>query len=89
MDNIISLIERLGADSKLRYSAKSAFDETSLALSEAKTLISQGNIEELEMLLNVRHKIVCMVFPVEEPKDQPNQPADDDEPGDVKMHVAV
>ncbi|HEY0922348.1 hypothetical protein [Rheinheimera pacifica] len=89
MDNIISLIERLGADSKLRYGTKSAFDETSLVLSEAETLISQGNIEELEMLLNVRHKIVCMVFPVEEPKDQPNQPAEDDEPGDVKVRVAV
>lgn len=89
MDNIISLIARLGADSHLRYNTESAFEQTGLVLSEAETLISQGNIEELEMLLNVRHKIVCMVFPVEEPKDQPNQPADDDEPGDVKMRVAV
>lgn len=89
MDNIISLIERLGADSKLRYSTKSVFGETKLMLSEAEALISQGKIEELEMLLNVRHKIVCMVFPVEEPKDQPNQPAEDDAPDDVKVRVAV
>lgn len=88
MSNIINLIERLGADSQLRYSTGSAVTCTSQLVTEANMLICQGNVAELERLLNVRQKIVCMVFPVEEPQEQPDQPADD-EPDDKLTRLAI
>lgn len=88
MDNIISLIERLGADSELRFNAVANLAKhapESVAVEEA---VTNGDIEKLELMLNARNKIVCMIFPVEEPKEQPDQP-DDDKPNETSTRIAV
>ncbi len=89
MDNVISLIERLGADSRLNTDIVAALNSQSLESADIAAALRDADITKLEMLLNVKNKIVCMVFPVEEPKDKPDQPDEEDEPEQSKASIAI
>lgn len=89
MDNVISIIERLGADSGSKANVVEVLKHQQIESGEIAEAILNTDIEKLEMLLNVRNKIVCMVFPVEEPKERPNEPEEDDKPEEVKTTIAV
>jgi hypothetical protein len=89
MDNIISIIECLGADSNFRMNSADVLQRQASDMSEVTEAINNGDVKKLELILNVRNKIVCMIFPVEEPKEQPEQPDEDDEPEEDKTAVAV
>ncbi|MBU2114219.1 MAG: hypothetical protein KKE94_10680 [Gammaproteobacteria bacterium] len=89
MDNVISLMERLGADCRLNADILEALKNQPLESADITAAVRDADIAKLEMLLNVRNKIVCMVFPVEEPKERPNEPEEDDKPEEVKTTIAV
>lgn len=84
MDNIISLIERLGADSMLRRDAAANLIFQKISDTAVQQLITDGNVAELEKILNVRHKIVCMIAPAE-----PEQEPEDDDGENEKVVSAV
>ena len=85
MDNIISIIERLGADCTLKGKVVNAKHLMQVCDPDIQNAILSSDIEKLEKLLNVRN----MIFPVEEPKEQPEQPDEDDQPEGSKVAVAV
>tara|TARA_Y100000817_G_C16359150_1_gene325180 strand:- start:172 stop:441 length:270 start_codon:yes stop_codon:yes gene_type:complete len=89
MDNIISIIERLGADCTLKGKVVNAKHLMQVCDPDIQNAILSSDIEKLEKMLNVRNKIVCMIFPVEEPKEQPEQPDEEDQPEGSKVAVAV
>lgn len=78
MSVIIQLLEKIGQYSEFRHAdagqlAKLMAD-TDPALVKA---VIEGDQDALEAMLNVRRKIVCMIYPADEPK--PEQPDDDEE----------
>lgn len=85
MNNIISIIERLGSDSELRYKPVNAIQNNDPDTTEAIESFINGSIDKVESMLNARNKIVCMIFPVEEPKDKPDEPEEDDQPKEAKI----
>lgn len=89
MDNVISLMERLGADSRLNADIIEALKNQPLESADITAAVQDADITKLEMLLNVRNKIVCMIFPVEEPKDKPDQPDEEERPEDTKKAIAI
>ena len=95
MTNVIHIMERLGADSRLNTDVVDTLIEQPLGSEHIIAAIQNADIAKLEMLLNVRNKIVCMIFPVEEPKedpdqpDQPDQPEKQEPPEDTKTAIAV
>lgn len=81
MDNVISLMERLGADSRLNADIIEALKNQPLESTDITTAIQEADIAKLEMLLNVKKKIVCAIFPAEEP-EKSNEPDESDEPSE-------
>lgn len=91
MDNVISLLERLGADSQLNTDIIATFVEQPDESEEIITAIRDADITKLEMLLNVKSKIVCAIFPAEEePKksDEPDESDEPIEPNQTRQYVA-
>lgn len=88
MENIICMLERIGADGQLRHDKSALYSQQQQLDPQVQQLLADGNIEQLEKLLNVRQKIVCMIFPVEEPAEQPDDKPDD-KPEDSKQAIAV
>ncbi|MDR6982780.1 hypothetical protein J2X32_001398 [Rheinheimera pacifica] len=85
MSNIISLIERLGADCTLRSHKKD------MLLSDIELLntLADGDVKALEKLLGVENTIVCAVFPAEEEPKKSDEPDESDEPESQILNVAA
>lgn len=90
MDNIFKALEVLGTTSFLRHSQGEQLNKilNPLDLDEAiQQAIVQRDTASLEMLLNVRNKIVCMInkpepddVPEQEPVPQDDEPAPEPQP---------
>ncbi|WP_215397562.1 hypothetical protein [Rheinheimera oceanensis] len=85
MSNIISLIERLGADCTFRSNKKD------MLLSDIELLntLADGDVKRLEKLLGVENKIVCAVFPAEEEPKKSDEPDESDEPESQILNLAA
>lgn len=86
MDNVISLIERLGADSRLNADIVAALNSQSLESADIAAALRDADITKLEMLLNVKNKIVCAIFPAEEEPGKSDKPDESDEPSEPAQH---
>lgn len=87
MKNVINFLERLGKDAQLKNLSAEQLNEmvNDAQLADAVRLaLQEGNVAELEMILNVRHKIVCMIAPAE-----PEQEPEDDDGENEKVVSAV
>jgi hypothetical protein len=85
MSKIISLLEKMGQNAEFRYAnaeqLAALMADTDPALIDA---VIAGDQQALEAILGARSKIVCMIYPVDEPKqDEPT----DDEREDDTIHV--
>lgn len=80
MDNVISLMERLGADSRLNADIIEALKNQPLESADITAAVRDADIAKLEMLLNVKNKIVCAIFPAEEEPKKSDEPDESDEP---------
>jgi len=81
MSKIISLLEKMGQNAEFRYANADQLAvlmaETDPALIDA---VVAGDQQALEAILGARNKIVCMIYPVDEPKQ--DEPADDEREDD-------
>jgi hypothetical protein len=68
MSNVIDFLERMGQDADLQHVSTEALalhlDEHSLDI-EARTAILNGDAEALSSIVGARHKLVCMVYPMQ------------------------
>ena len=81
MKNTISFLEELGRNADLRFDKvdfESLMNNDDFS-PEVKEAILNRDKNALEMLLNARSKIVCMLIPAEENEDEDQ---DDDEDND-------
>ncbi|MEH8019145.1 hypothetical protein MN202_18055 [Rheinheimera muenzenbergensis] len=90
MKNIINLLDKLGSSAELQQLDIATLAKISnpLDLDEQvqKAILNHDN-KALEMLLNVRNKVVCAICPAEEePSDTPQK--DDDDQDDAEKAIA-
>jgi hypothetical protein len=85
MDNVISLMERLGADSRLNADIAGVLHNQPLESAEITAAIRDADIATLEMLLNVKNKIVCAIFPAEEEPQKSDEPDESGEPSELSQ----
>jgi hypothetical protein len=99
MNKVLQLLQRLGEDASLRNIATSQLP-TVLNPLNLDSAVQQAIFEKddamLARLLDTTNKIVCMIFPAEEPapQDQPadvpaKQPADTPEPAEYDIKQVV
>lgn len=85
MNNVIDFLENIGTNSEYQLNR----DELSMAVGnseldeEVKQAILAQDHQKLEMLLDARTTIRCMLFPAEE--DQPDKEDDKDEKDDADI----
>lgn len=91
MNNIINLLDKLGCSAELQQLDSATLAKVSNPLDvdeQVQSAILNHDNKALEMLLNVRNKIVCAVCPAEEePSDIP-QKEDDDQDDDAEKAIA-
>lgn len=98
MNNVLQLLQRLGEDAALRHLADTQLEQVinPLNLDPAiQQAICQQDEITLARLLHAKNKIVCMIYPAEEPtpSDEPaeqpvKQPEDTPEPTDTEIKRA-
>lgn len=95
MSNIISILEKLGANASFQKNnvSRNSSDEVLLQHLDAGLVqfLRVGEIKQAEQLLGARSDLVCGLHPAEEPDGVPpaDQPEDDKENESVKFqHIA-
>lgn len=98
MNNVLKLLQSLGEDASLRHLATSQLEKVLNPLNLDPALqqaIYQKDDTKLARLLRADNKIVCMIYPAEEPTpaDQPaeqptKQPEDAPEPTETEIRRA-
>ncbi len=98
MNNVLQLLQKLGEDASLRHIATHQLEKIinplNLDAAVQQAIYQQDDIK-LAQLLHAKNKIVCMIYPAEEPTpaDQPadepaKQPQDAPEPADTEIKRA-
>lgn len=78
MSVIIQLLEKIGQYSEFRYADAEQLAKLMADIDPALVdAVIAGDQDALEAMLNVRRKIVCMIYPADEPN--PEQPGDEEE----------
>lgn len=88
MKNVINFLERLGKDAQLKNLSAEQLSEmvNDTQLSDAVRLaLQEGNVAELEQLLDTRHKIICYVVAPTEPEQQPSEDEPDENGNETKV----
>ncbi|KKO46599.1 hypothetical protein WG68_04705 [Arsukibacterium ikkense] len=98
MNNILQLLQKLGEDASLRHLPATQLEQVLNPLDfdpAVKQAIAVKDNEKLASLLLTDNKIVCMIFPAEEPtpSDKPaeepvKQPSDTPEPAEHDIKKA-
>lgn len=76
MKNVINFLERLGKDAQLKNLSAEQLSEmvNDTQLTDAvRQALQEGNVAELEQLLDTRHKIICYVVAPTEQEPQLSQ----------------
>ena len=82
MSNVISFLETIGQDARLRHAAK---DEMELALARTRiepdlqAAILSGEQARLEALLGTRTNLICGILPGKDDDDEEEAPSKDDD----------
>lgn len=92
MKNVINLLEKMGASAEFKQLDGDALDKVLNPLDldedlQAAILMRDNSV--LEMLLDARNKIVCLVCPAEEePTEEPSEDEDGQEEKEQKALVS-
>lgn len=78
MSNVISLLEKMGQNTELRYANSeqlaSLMADTDPAIIKA---VAAGDQTQLEYLLGARTNVICGVHPADQPDDEPQDEPED------------
>lgn len=76
-DNIISLLEKIGAQAELRYNSQAIYQAIT-QITDNQVLVDglqQGNVSQLEQVMQLRQNLVCGLHPAEDGAEE--QPAEE------------
>lgn len=92
MKNVINLLEKMGASAELKQLDDEALEKVLNPLdldADLQAAILKHDNSALEMILDVRNKIVCLVCPAEEePTEEPSEDEDGQEEKEQKALVS-
>lgn len=87
MSVIISLLEKMGQNSALRYASAEQLAELMAGTDPVLVAaVIEGDQAKLEAILGARTNVVCGVHPAEDPEE--DEPEDDSEDAQEKIKVA-